>query len=109
MGASSILGLDGPELRRRHERWASPTCSIPDGSFPTLRESRSAVDLERLTGEDEEILQRMVRRHYEYTRSERAEEVLRKWNSFAPKFVKVFPKDLKLALDARLNARTGDG
>jgi len=79
-----------------------------DGSFPN-HVNPERVDLERLTSEDEEILQRMVRRHYEYTRSERAEETLRKWNSFAPKFVKVFPKDLKLALDARLNARTGDG
>jgi hypothetical protein len=35
--------------------------------------------------------------------------VLRKWNTFAPRFVKVFPKDLKLALDARLDAHTGDG
>jgi glutamate synthase domain-containing protein 3 len=79
-----------------------------DGSFPS-RVNPDRIDLERLTAEDEEILQRMVRRHYEYTRSERAEEVLRKWNSYAPKFVKVFPKDLKLALEARLNARTGDG
>jgi glutamate synthase domain-containing protein 2/glutamate synthase domain-containing protein 1/glutamate synthase domain-containing protein 3 len=79
-----------------------------DGSFPN-RVNAERIDLERLTAEDEEILQRMVRRHYEYTRSERAEEVLRKWNSFAPKFVKVFPKDLKLALEARLTARTGDG
>jgi glutamate synthase domain-containing protein 2/glutamate synthase domain-containing protein 1/glutamate synthase domain-containing protein 3 len=79
-----------------------------DGSFPS-HVNPERIDLERLTAEDEEILQRMVRRHYEYTRSERAEETLRKWNSFAPKFVKVFPKDLKLALDARLNARTGDG
>jgi glutamate synthase domain-containing protein 2/glutamate synthase domain-containing protein 3/glutamate synthase domain-containing protein 1 len=79
-----------------------------DGSFPS-RVNPERIDLERLTAEDEEILQRMVRRHYEYTRSERAEDVLRKWNSYAPKFVKVFPKDLKLALEARLNARTGDG
>jgi len=35
--------------------------------------------------------------------------VLRKWNTYAPKFVKVFPRDLKLALEARLVARTGDG
>ena len=51
----------------------------------------------------------MVRKHFEYTRSSRAEEVLRKWNTYAPRFVKVFPRDLKMALDARLNARTGDG
>jgi glutamate synthase (NADPH/NADH) large chain len=67
------------------------------------------VDLEPLGDEDEETIQRLVRRHYEYTRSARADEVLRKWNAFAPKFVKVFPKDLKLALDARLLSGTGDG
>jgi glutamate synthase (ferredoxin) len=80
----------------------------PDGSFPA-RVNPERVDLERLSGEDEEILQRLVRRHYEYTRSERADEVLRKWNSYAPKFEKVFPKDLKLALEARINAGTGNG
>jgi glutamate synthase domain-containing protein 3 len=79
-----------------------------DGTFPS-RVNAERVDLEPLTPEDEEIIQRMVRRHFEYTRSERAEEVLRKWNDFAPKFIKVFPRDLKLALDARINARTGDG
>ncbi len=47
-----------------------------DGSFAS-RVNAERIDLERLTAEDEEILQRMVRRHYEYTRSERAEEVLR--------------------------------
>ena len=51
----------------------------------------------------------MLRRHFEYTRSERAEEVLRKWNTLGPRFVKVFPRDLKLALEARLHAHTGDG
>ena len=79
-----------------------------DGSFPT-RVNPDRVDLDPLTAEDEEFLQRVLRRHFEYTRSERADEVLRKWNDFAPKFVKVFPKDLKLALDARIGARTGDG
>jgi glutamate synthase domain-containing protein 3 len=79
-----------------------------DGTFPT-RVNVERVDLEALTPEDEAIIQRMVRRHFELTRSERAEEVLRKWNDFAPKFIKVFPRDLKLALDARIGARTGDG
>jgi glutamate synthase domain-containing protein 3 len=79
-----------------------------DGGFPD-RVNAERVDLERLTDEDEEIVQRMVRRHFQYTRSKRAEDVLRKWNTYAPKFVKVFPRDLKLALDSRLQARTGDG
>ena len=50
-----------------------------------------------------------MRRHYQYTRSKRADDVLRKWNTYAPKFVKVFPKDLKLALDDRISSQTGDG
>nr|MDJ0853160.1 glutamate synthase large subunit [Myxococcota bacterium] len=79
-----------------------------DGDFRE-RVNHERVDLEPLTPDDEDTIQRMVRRHYEYTRSTRAEEVLRKWNSFAPKFVKVFPRDLKMALDARLEAHTGDG
>jgi glutamate synthase domain-containing protein 3 len=79
-----------------------------DGTFAS-RVNPERVDLEPLAREDEEFIQRMVRRHFEYTRSERADEVLRKWNDFAPKFVKVFPKDLKLALEARIDARTGDG
>jgi glutamate synthase domain-containing protein 3 len=79
-----------------------------DGDFAE-RVNPERVDLEALGAEDEEAIQRMVRRHFEYTRSQRAEEVLRKWNTYGPAFVKVFPKDLKLALEARLRARTGDG
>jgi glutamate synthase domain-containing protein 2/glutamate synthase domain-containing protein 1/glutamate synthase domain-containing protein 3 len=79
-----------------------------DGSFPT-RVNPERIDLEPLTAEDEEIIQRLVRRHFEYTRSERADEVLRKWNTYAPLFVKVFPTDLKMALETRLQAGTGDG
>ena len=51
----------------------------------------------------------MVRRHYEYTRSAKAEEVLRKWNTYAPKFVKVSPRDLKMAQSERMEAGTGNG
>ncbi len=79
-----------------------------EGSFPE-RANPARVLLETMTEEDEQIVQRMVRRHFEYTRSEKASRVLRKWNDYAPKFVKVFPKDLKLALDARLASHSGDG
>ncbi|UCE85555.1 MAG: glutamate synthase large subunit [Deltaproteobacteria bacterium] len=79
-----------------------------DGTFPG-RANPERIDLEAITPEDEEVIQRMVRRHFQYTRSKRADEVLRKWNTYAPLFVKVFPRDLKMALDARLQAHTGDG
>jgi len=35
--------------------------------------------------------------------------VLRKWNTYAPKFVKVFPKDYKRALGERIAAESGNG
>ncbi len=79
-----------------------------DGGF-TNQVNHDRVDLEPLDAEDRDRVQRLVRRHFQYTRSTRADEVLRKWNTFAPKFVKVFPKDLKLAHEARLQAGTGDG
>jgi len=67
------------------------------------------VDLDPLTDEDVELIQRMVRRHFQYTRSARAEDVLRKWNTYAPKFVKVFPRDYKRALEDRIAAESGNG
>jgi glutamate synthase domain-containing protein 2/glutamate synthase domain-containing protein 3 len=79
-----------------------------DGTFPG-RVNPERIDLEVLDTGDLEVVQRLVRRHFEHTRSKRADDVLRKWNTYAPKFVKVYPRDLKLALDARLNAKTGDG
>jgi glutamate synthase (ferredoxin) len=79
-----------------------------EGEFAS-RCNPERVDLEGLDAEDVAIVQRLVRRHFQYTRSRRADEVLRKWNDHAPRFVKVFPRDLKLALDARLRAHSGDG
>ena len=79
-----------------------------DGDFAT-RVNPARIDLDPVTQEDEDTIHRLVRRHFQHTRSKRADEVLRKWNDFAPKFVKVFPKDLKVALTSRLESRAGDG
>ena len=79
-----------------------------DGTFPE-RVNPERVDLDPVGGEDADAIQRMVRRHHEFTQSQRAEDVLRKWNTYAPRFVKVFPKDLKMALDKRLRSHSGDG
>jgi glutamate synthase domain-containing protein 2/glutamate synthase domain-containing protein 3 len=62
-----------------------------------------------LDDDDVETLQKMIRRHFQYTRSAKADEILRKWNAYAPKFVKVFPKDYKRALTDRLAAESGNG
>ena len=42
----------------------------------------------------------MLRKHFDYTRSGRADDILRKWDAYAPKFVKVFPKEYRAALEA---------
>jgi len=67
------------------------------------------VRLKEIGPEDEETILRLVRSHFQYTRSKRADEVLRKWESFAPKFVKVSPIDYERALADRLRAGSGDG
>ena len=79
-----------------------------DGDFAE-RVNPARVDLERLQLEDLEVVQQMIRKHHRYTRSERAREVLDKWEDCAPRFVKVHPRDLKLALASRIEAGVGDG
>jgi len=79
-----------------------------DGVFAS-RVNPETVDLDPLDDADLERLQRMVRRHFQYTRSERADDILRKWDAFAPKFVKVFPKDYKRAEQDRIAAESGNG
>jgi glutamate synthase domain-containing protein 3 len=79
-----------------------------DGDFER-HVNQDTVDLDPLTEEDLEFLQRLVRRHFQHTRSARADEVLRKWNTLAPRFVKVFPRDYKRALGERIAAESGNG
>ena len=78
------------------------------GTFPS-RVNPETVDLDPLDDADLDRIQRMVRKHFQYTRSARADEVLRKWDGLAPKFIKVFPKDYKRALTDRIEAESGNG
>ena len=78
------------------------------GTFAS-RVNPETVDLDPLDDADLDRIQRMVRKHFQYTRSARADEVLRKWDGLAPKFIKVFPKDYKRALTDRIEAESGNG
>ena len=78
------------------------------GEFPA-RCNLEMVELESIDAEDAETILRLVRRHFQYTRSRLADEVLRKWETKASRFVKVFPMDYKRALGDRLRAGSGDG
>ncbi len=66
--------------------------------FPELC-NPAMIDLERVeTDDDERELRTLVEAHFRLTRSERAEQVLEKWATTLPSFVKVFPKEYKRAL-----------
>ncbi|MCG8592408.1 MAG: glutamate synthase large subunit [Proteobacteria bacterium] len=67
------------------------------------------IDFDPLSDEDVETIQRLVRRHFQYTRSKKADDVLRKWETMAPKIVKCMPTEYKMALADRLKAGLGDG
>jgi glutamate synthase domain-containing protein 3 len=78
------------------------------GEFPKHC-NPAMVELVEIEKEDEETVLRLLRRHFQYTRSRKADEVLRKWDDYAPKFVKVFPLDYKRALSDRIKAGSGNG
>jgi glutamate synthase (NADPH/NADH) large chain len=80
----------------------------PDGTFPS-RVNAETVDLDPLMDEDLDVIERLVRNHFRYTRSAKADELLRKWETLAKSFVKVFPKDYKRALAERIDAESGNG
>jgi len=70
----------------------------PLRAFPELC-NPGTVDLERVeTDDDERELRDLVEAHFRHTRSERAEQVLEKWATTLPTFVKVFPREYKRAL-----------
>ncbi|MEE8304986.1 MAG: glutamate synthase large subunit, partial [Candidatus Tectomicrobia bacterium] len=56
--------------------------------------------LEELEEEDIQEVESMIRRHAEYTKSERAWKILALWGENAPKFVKVMPKDYRRMIEA---------
>jgi glutamate synthase (ferredoxin) len=59
------------------------------------------IGLETLSDPAEiEEVRAMIQRHAEYTQSERARKILALWDTIAPKFVKVMPKDYKRMLQA---------
>ncbi len=58
------------------------------------------ADIEPLDEEDRETVYQMIQKHENYTRSQKAAKVLANWQEFAPKFVKVMPRDYKRVLEA---------
>ncbi|MFM8827498.1 MAG: glutamate synthase-related protein, partial [Actinomycetota bacterium] len=69
----------------------------PDGAFPS-NVNYEMVDLEHVSGADEEWLRDAIRRHLELTGSEVAEKILAAWTVEVPRFRKVMPRDYRAVL-----------
>ncbi|MDB6024112.1 MAG: glutamate synthase family protein [Verrucomicrobiales bacterium] len=68
------------------------------GDFP-IKCNKQMVGLESLEDAKEiEELRVLIKRHADYTKSQRAFKVLALWDEMVPKFVKVMPKDYKRML-----------
>ena len=82
------------------------------GDFAS-RSNTQMVGLEKLeTRAEIEALRLLIEKHYDYTKSPRAKQVLDTWAASVPKFVKVLPKDYKRMLacieQAQAQGLTGD-
>jgi glutamate synthase domain-containing protein 3 len=73
------------------------------GDFAEKSCNHSMVDLEPLDlPEDIQLVHGLITRHLEYTKSPKAEWILENWEKMLPKFIKVYPKELKRAIKERM-------
>jgi glutamate synthase domain-containing protein 2/glutamate synthase domain-containing protein 1/glutamate synthase domain-containing protein 3 len=70
------------------------------GEFASARCNLSSVDLEPLDGDEAESIRELVVKHLRATASPRAKWLLGRWEELRPRFVKVFPQELKRVLAA---------
>jgi len=71
----------------------------PTGDFARVRCNRAGVDLEPLfEREDILLLEALIKKHADYTRSPLAGRILASWSRMVPQFVKVFPHEYKRVL-----------
>jgi len=81
------------------------------GDFAT-RCNAQMVGLEKMGEAEAEEVRLLIKRHADFTRSQKAFKVLALWDDMLPKFVKVMPKDYKRVLQAiskaEANGLTGE-
>jgi len=60
------------------------------------------VKLYKLEDEEEaELVRTMIRRHRDYTKSDRARYVLEHWDDLVHRFVKIYPNDYRRVLETQ--------
>jgi glutamate synthase (ferredoxin) len=75
------------------------------GDFPS-RCNKEMVQLFPLADQEEiELVHNMVRKHAEYTKSDRAWKILAFWDDMVPKFVKVYPNDYRRVIETLKNIK----
>jgi glutamate synthase domain-containing protein 3 len=73
------------------------------GDFRRRRVNPAMVEVEPVAeGEDQELLRELIGKHLHYTRSPRADFLLRHWEQTLPSFVKVMPHEYRRALASRI-------
>jgi glutamate synthase (ferredoxin) len=72
-----------------------------DGSFPRNC-NKEMVKLYPLDDPEEiEIVRDLIRKHAEYTGSDRPRQVLAQWDAMLPKFVRVYPNDYRRVVETQ--------
>ncbi|MDO6738860.1 glutamate synthase large subunit [Wenyingzhuangia sp. 2_MG-2023] len=73
------------------------------GKFVNGLCNEETVDFDPITAEDAAELKGLIERHVTYTDSNRGKEILADWENTLAKFVKVMPKEYKVALERIAN------
>ncbi|MGV6829171.1 MAG: glutamate synthase large subunit [Flavobacteriales bacterium] len=71
----------------------------PDHKFSQTKCNLEMVDIDPIDESDNNQIFDMIKSHYQYTNSQLASEMLKNWITISKKFVKVFPKEYKKALE----------
>ncbi len=73
------------------------------GKFTNGLCNEETVDFDPITTEDEKELKGLIQKHVANTNSNRGKEILADWENSISKFVKVMPKEYKIALERIAN------
>ncbi|WP_406685131.1 glutamate synthase large subunit [Seonamhaeicola sp. MEBiC1930] len=73
------------------------------GQFTNGLCNEETIDFDPITEADETELKQLITNHVAYTNSNKGKEVLANWENYINKFVKVMPKEYKIALERIAN------
>ncbi|TWO34792.1 glutamate synthase large subunit [Seonamhaeicola sediminis] len=73
------------------------------GQFTNGLCNEETIDFDPITEADEAELKELIANHVAYTNSNRGKEILADWEHYLSKFVKVMPKEYKIALERIAN------